>query len=131
MKPVKAAFLIFYFAAVATAQELSTSQSSDTLVPKSLVFPVSKNSLSRPSILPALRLSDVAINREFPTSSFGNALLSEPPAPEKRADLYWQMGLNWKNEDPLETIRTMLGAVEAGGATYLAYRHISKYGFLK
>jgi hypothetical protein len=131
MKPVKPAFLILCIAAVATAQELSTSQSADTLVPKSLVFPGPKNSLSRPSFLPPLRLSDVAISQNFPASSFGYALLSEPPAPEKRADLYWQMSLSQKNEDPLETIRTMLGAVEAGGASYLAYRHLLKYGFLK
>ncbi len=131
MKSVRSTLLVFFLVAVTTAQELKTVQSADTLVPKSLVFPDSKNSLARPSFLPPLRLSDLEIRREFPASSFGYALLSEPPVPEKRADLYWQMGLNWKNEDPLEILRTMLGAVEAGGASYLAYRHISKYGFLK
>ncbi len=131
MRHVSATFLLLFFAAVAAAQELSTVQSADTLVPKSLVFPDSKNSLARASFIPQLRISDLEISREFPTSSFGYALLSESPVPEKRADLYWQTGFNWKNEDPLDMLRTMLGAVEAGGASYLAYRHISKYGFLK
>jgi len=131
MKTVRSILLIFFFAAVVTAQERSTVQSADTLVPKSLVFPGPKNSLGRLSILPPLRFSDVVISRDFPTSSFGIALLSEPLIPDKRADLSWQMTLSQKNEDPLETLQMMLGAVETGGAAYLAYRHISKYGFLK
>jgi hypothetical protein len=131
MKSVRSTLLVFFLVAVTTAQELNTVQSADTVVPKSLVFPGSKNSLSRPSFLPPLRLSDVAISREFPTSSFGYALLSEPTVPEKRAGFSWQMGLSRKNEDPLEMIRMMLGAVGDAGASYFAYRHISKYGFLK
>jgi len=95
------------------------------------VFPTPKNSLGRPSFLPPTRLSDAAINRDFPTSFLGYALLSEPSVPEKRPDLSWQLSLGPKSEDPLESIRTILGAVQAGGAAYIAYRHIKKYGFLK
>jgi hypothetical protein len=131
MKTVRSTLLIFFFVAVATAQERSTVQSADTLVPKSLFFPGPKNSLGSLSILPPLWLSDVVISRDFPASSFGIALLSESPVPEKRADLFWNMTFSQKSEDPLETLQMMLGAVETGGAAYLAYRHISKYGFLK
>ena len=131
MKTVRSTLLILFFAAVVTAQERSTVQSADTLVPKSLFFPGPKNSLGSLSILPPLRLSDVVISRDFPASSFGIALLSESPVPEKRADLLWNMTLNQKSEDPLATLQMMLGALETGGAAYLAYRHISKYGFLK
>ena len=131
MKTVRSTLLIFFFVAVATAQERGTVQSADTLVPKSLFFPGPKNSLGSLSILPPLRLSDVVISRDFPASSFGIALLSESPVPEKRADLLWNMTLSQKSEDPLATLQMMLGALETGGAAYLAYRHISKYGFLK
>lgn len=131
MKIAGAMFLVVILAAVATAQEIKTIQSPDTLVLKRLVFSGPKNSLGCPSLLPPTRLSDATITRDFPTSFLGYALLSEPPVPQKRADLSWQMGLSWKNEDPLGSVRMMLGAVEAGGAAYLAYRHIRKYGFLK
>ena len=131
MKIVRSILLIFFFVAAATAQERSTVQSADTLVPKSLFFPGPKISLGSLSILPPLRLSDIVISRDFPASSFGIALLSESPVPEKPADLAWHMTLSHKSNDPIETLRMMLGAVESGGAAYLAYRHISKYGFLK
>jgi hypothetical protein len=131
MKITGSMFLIVILAAMTTAQELNTIQSADTLVLKRLVFPGPKNSLGRPSFLPPARLSDAAITHDFPTSFLGYALLSEPPVPEQRADLSWQMVLSRKNEDPLESVRMMLGAVEAGGAAYIAYRHIRKYGFLK
>ena len=131
MKTVRSILLIFLFAAVVKAQERSTVQSADTLVPKSLFFPGPKNSLGSLSILPPLRFSDVVVSRDFPTSSFGIALLSESPVPEKPADFSWHMTLSHNSEDPIETLQMMLGAVETGGAAYLAYRHISKYGFLK
>ncbi len=131
MKITTMMFLVVFSRAATTAQELNKFQSTDTLIPKSLVFPGSQNSLENFSLLPRLRLADVEITREFPTSSFGYALLSEPPVADKRADFSWQMGFTRKNDDPLEALRMMLGAVEAGGASYLAYRHISKYGFLK
>ena len=131
MKITGLMFLIVILAAVTNAQELKTPLLADTLIPKSLVFPGPKNSLGSLSILPPLRFSDVVISRDFPTSSFGIALLSEPPVPEKRADLSLHMTLYQKSGDPLETLQMMLGAVEAGGAAYLAYRHISKYGFMK
>jgi hypothetical protein len=131
MKIIGSMFLIVILAAAAPAQEINTFHSTDTLVPKELVFPSPKNSLGSPSFLPTLRLSDNEVSRDFPTSSLAFALLSEPSLSEKRADLSWQMTLSRKKEDPLETLRAMLGAVEKGGAAYLAYRHISKYGFLK
>jgi hypothetical protein len=131
MKITGSMLLIVILAAVTTAQEHNTIYSTDTLVLKGLVFPGPKNSFGSFSLLPPLRFSDVVISRDFPTSSFGVALLSEPPVPEKRADFSWQMTLSQKNEDPLEALRMMLSAAETGGAAYLAYRHISKYGFLK
>ena len=124
-------FLIVILASMTNAQEPATHHSADTLVPKSLFFPGPKNSLGSLSILPPLRFSDMVISRNFPTSSFGIALLSESPVPETQADFAWHMSLGQNSEDPLESLRMMLRAIGEGGAAYLAYRHLSKYGFMK
>jgi len=126
MKIIGSMFLIIILGAVATAQERDSLHSNDTLA-----LSGSRNSLGSLSILPPLRLSDIGISRSFPISSVGLALLSAPTPPEKPEDVSWHMTLSRKSEDPLETLRTMLSAIEAGGVSYLAYRHISKYGFLK
>jgi len=76
-------------------------------------------------------LYDTSISRNFPTSFLGYALTSEPALPDKRLDLAWQMGFNRNTDDPIKSLRMVLGAVSAGGAAYIAYQHIRKYGFLK
>ncbi len=131
MKIAVLTFLFFILAALAAAQGRDSLHMTDTLVHKRLVFPGSANSLGNFTLLPAFRISDAAISQNFPASSFGMALLSEPSAAEQPADFSWHMSLSQRNDDPLELLRSMLGAVEAGGASYLAYRHLSKYGFMK
>jgi len=131
MKIAGLAVMFFILAAITTAQERDTLRVTDVLIQKRLVFPGTSNSLGSVTLLPSLRESDAAVSRNFPASSFGMALLSKPSSPESAAGTSWHMTLRRKGDDPLETLRMMLGAVEAGGASYLAYRHLSKYGFLK
>lgn len=95
-----------------------------------LVFPGPSNSLSRPSLLPLLRPSDFVMSREFPESSLGYLLVSQP-VQDKGADLSWQLRLNPAPDDPLGSVRVVLTGAGAAGAAYLAYQHIKKYGFLK
>ena len=125
--------VLFLLAEVAevTAQENAPLHLTDTLTLKSLVFPGPTNSLSSPSFLPPMWLYDTSISRNFPTSFLGYALTSEPALPDKRLDLSWQMGFNRNTDDPIKSLRMVLGAVSAGGAAYIAYQHIRKYGFLK
>ncbi len=125
--------VVFLLAEVAevTAQENAPLHPTDTLTLKSLVFPGPTNSLSSPSFLPPMWLYDTSISRNFPTSFLGYALTSEPALPDKRLDLSWQMGFNRNTDDPIKSLRMVLGAVSAGGAAYIAYQHIRKYGFLK
>ncbi|HTR82497.1 MAG TPA: hypothetical protein VMM58_12780 [Bacteroidota bacterium] len=103
----------------------------DSLMLKGLVFPGPQNTLSHPSLVVPTRPSDVAITEDFPKTFLGYALLSEPVVPKKRLDLSWKMGLGRKDDDPLGSVRMMLGVASAGGAAYMAYQHIRKYGFLK
>ncbi len=131
MKISGSLFLLIILASFASAQERDTLHSTDTHALKNIVFPGSTNSLADPTLLPPLRISDVEINRDFPSSSFGMALLSKPSVTEEPVDVSWHMTLSQKNRDPLETLRMILGSVEKGGAAYLAYRHLSKFGFLK
>jgi hypothetical protein len=123
--------LLFVSAAVGTAQELGAIHRADTLTLKILVFPGPRSSLSSPSFLPPARLSDTAIYRDFPTSFLGYALISEPAIPDQRMDLSWKMGITQSKVDPLASFRTVLRALSEGGAAYIAYQHIRKYGFLK
>ena len=131
MKTTTLMLLIVIWAVVTTAQEHNTLQSTDSLELKGLFFPGPKNSLGNFSTFAPLQFADSGISRDFPASSFGMALLSEPSVAERSADYSWRMTLSQKNRDPLETLRMMLRGIEAGGVSYLAYRHISKYGFLK
>ncbi len=117
--------------AVTAAQENAALHPIDTLTLKSLVFPGPTNSLSSPSFLPPMWLYDTTLTRDFPSSYLGYALTSESAVPDKRIDLSWQMGINRSPDDPLKSLRMVLGAVSAGGAAYIAYQHIRKYGFLK
>ena len=116
--------------AFAPAQEINVLHPADTLVFKNLVFSPSANSLSNPSLLSPAWLYDTVLSRDFPASYLGYALTSAPAASDRRADLSWQMN-SLRSDDPLGSVRMVLGAVSAGGAAYFAYQHIKKYGFLK
>ncbi len=49
--------------------------------------------------------------------------------PEQRADLISPFLLQQQKKSELSPFYTVLGAMELGGAAYVAYRHIKKYGF--
>jgi len=123
--------LVVVMASLTGAQNPSLPQSPDTLSLKKLVFSGTENSLAHPMFLPPTRLSDLVVTRDFPTSFLGYALVSEQPPPTKRTDFTWEMHLQSRKDDPFKSISIMLGYAEAGGAAYLAYRHIKKYGFFR
>ena len=131
MKTLCLGVLIFLLSSGSVAQELTVLSSNDTSSMKSLFFPSSRNSIGDPSLLQLPVFPDTAMIRSFPKSSLGYELLADSPGPEHQGEFSWQMTLSPKSKDPLEMLRMMLGAVEAGGASYMAYRHIKKYGFLK
>ncbi|HTX17403.1 MAG TPA: hypothetical protein VMG34_01985 [Bacteroidota bacterium] len=120
--------LSLLMAASVAGQTPDTARDAEEL--HQLVFPGSPNSLSRPSLLPLLRPSDFVMSREFPESSLGYLLVSQP-ARDKGADLSWQLKLNSAPDDPLSSVRMVLSGASAAGVAYLAYQHIKKYGFLK
>jgi hypothetical protein len=46
-----------------------------------------------------------------------------------KIDLASPLRLQRKKDEELQLLYTVLGAVTLGGVAYLAYRHVSKYGF--
>lgn len=46
-------------------------------------------------------------------------------------DLLAPLHLQWKREEELRPLYTVLGAVQLGGVAYIAYRHIKKYGLFR
>lgn len=123
--------LVVVMASVAASQNPSLPQTSDTLSLKKLVISETENSLAHPMFLPPTRFSDLVRARDFPVSFLGYALVSEQPPPTKRTDFTWEMHLRSGNDDPYQSFRVVLGYAQAGGAAYLAYRHIKKYGFFR
>jgi len=115
----------------ARAQESAPRQVADSVELRSLVFSRPGFTLAHPALIEAPELSGMPLMQEYPTTYLGYALLSTPSSQETRPELTWQMTLSPQKRDPLQTIRMMVGAAEAGGAAYLAYKHIKKYGFLK
>jgi hypothetical protein len=62
----------------------------------------------------------------FPPGSPGIGGFLEP-----RADLMSPLRLQWAKENTLSYFRMVLGAVETGAVSYMAYRHVRKYGLFR
>ncbi|MGD0036354.1 MAG: hypothetical protein ABSC53_03570 [Bacteroidota bacterium] len=122
--------LAFSFSVAYTlyAQEPSRKELRDTLVKKALI----NQSLLRSfqiEIIPSPSLRD---SPEYLPMSLHQALTILPTSLsgqfQQQIDLVspWKQELAKQNE--LHTLKIILGAVQAGGTTYLLYEHIKKYG---
>jgi hypothetical protein len=49
----------------------------------------------------------------------------------RRIDLMSPLLLQWESESRMRPFQIVLGSLSAGGAAYVAYRHIKKYGLFK
>jgi len=130
MRLMRTFLAVLFIAGVSAGQVADTTRARDGAELRQLFFPGPANSLSRPSLLPVLRSADLVISRDFPESSLGYLLVSQP-VQQTGADLSWQLRLRPAADDPLHTVSIVLSGASAAGAAYLAYQHVKKYGFLK
>jgi hypothetical protein len=103
----------------------------DSVSLRSLVFPDRRFSSTEPLLLGWPKSADSAIVKNSSVGFLRMAFFSQPVVLEKRFDLVSAMRLQWKSEDPLEMVRKVLGMVQAGGAAYLTYLALKKYGYIK
>lgn len=117
--------------ACAFAQDLIKPQRGDTVLTKSaMVDPFLR--IDRQVLLLPL-FDELAI-----TPGYYSSIIFQPSAP--LADIFSRkeveiidLSLPWKlqlaRQAEYKTLYSILGAVEAGGVGYLAYKHIQKYGW--
>ncbi len=110
------------------AQEPNRKEVHDTLVNKPLINQSLLRSFQT-EIVPSSSLRDFP---EYVPMSLHQALTIIPTSlseqSQQQIDLIspWQQELAKQNE--LHTLKTILGAFQVGGTTYLLYEHIKKYG---
>lgn len=120
--------LSFSVACTFYAQESDKKNVRDTLVKRSVINQSLIRSLYTDTILP-LSMRD---SHEYIPISLHEALTNIPSSLsgqfQQQIDLVspWKQELAKQNE--LRTLKTILGAVQAGGTAYLLYEHIKKYG---
>ena len=129
MNRVAVLFLVFIAQLPAHAQERAAAQKHDTTAPSFRILDPGISS-GKPEFLlpPSLTLPE----RDFP-DAFHSIGTSLPPflfsTTREKPDLLAPLKLRWQKEDKLRTLYTILGAVEFGGAFFVAYRHLHNYGF--
>jgi hypothetical protein len=110
------------------AQEPGRQEVRDTLVKK----PIINQSLLRSFQTEIIPLPSLRDTPEYEPMSLHQALTILPTSLsgqfQQQIDLIspWQQELAKQNE--LHTLKTILGAFQVGGTTYLLYEHIKKYG---
>ena len=120
--------VIFFPAIPMPAQELTPVQPKDTslflvqLYSPELIFaePFHLSSLSN------------STTQNAPKSFYLPAELSLQPfswTVEPKIDLASPWKLQFAEENKYRTLSMILGSVSTGGAVYIAYRHVKKYGF--
>ena len=128
------AFLTLVLALAASAWGQSEIATGDTVATGKIVLLDPGISLGRPTFLipPSILEEPVFIVPPF-FSSMDYAMA--PPFfagwKEKKLDLMAPLRLQMQREEKLQTLQTVLGAMQFGGAVYIAYQHVKKYGFLK
>jgi hypothetical protein len=111
------------------SQELSRKEKSDTLIKKKPVINQSLiNSFHADIMLPQLPGESVLLSPGYMHQSLLKLPLSLSMQFQQQIDVAspWKQEVAKQNE--LHTLRTVLGAVQAGGTAYLLYEHIKKYG---
>jgi len=120
--------LSFSVACTFYAQESDKKDVRDTLVKRQVINQSLIRSLYTDTILPLSMRS----SHEYIPMSLHEALTNIPSSLsgqfQQQIDLVspWKQELAKQNE--LRTLKTILGAVQAGGTAYLLYEHIKKYG---
>lgn len=117
--------------ALLQAQGKDTSRAGDTLR-------IHDFALTGPGIVPGkgVLLIPPLLQPEGVFDPFSGMSLGLPPAlpggpiPSK-ADLMSTYLLQRERETQYNTLYMVLGTMNLGGAAYIAYRHIKKYGFLR
>ncbi len=120
---------------LSAAAQVTGTRSADTTRTPRLLLPETDLWLSRPTLFehpsPVPDLSRFDLPPEFLEHDF-----TFPPSftggfVERRADLMSPLLLQWKSEERMRPFMIILGSISAGGAAYLAYEHIRKYGLFK
>ena len=122
--------LAFSFSVAYTlyAQEPGKKEVRDTLVKKAFINQSLLRSLQT-EIIPSPSLRD---SPEYLPISLHQALTILPTSLSGQFQQQIDLVSPWKQEmakqNELHTLKTILGAVQAGGTVYLLYEHIRKYG---
>ncbi len=109
--------------------------SRDTTRTPQLLLPETDLWLSRPTLFgPPSPIPDLS-RFELPPQLLAHDF-TLPPAfaggfVETRVDLMSPLLLQWKSEEKMRPFMIILGSLSAGGAAYMAYEHIRKYGLFR
>ncbi len=120
---------------LSAAAQVTGTRSGDTTRAQRLALPETDLWLSRPTLfgppspvpdLPRFDLPPQFLAHDFTLpSTFAGGFV------ERRIDLMSPLVLQWKSEDKMRPFMIILGSLSAGGAAYIAYEHIRKYGLFK
>lgn len=122
--------MILSFSTIYTlyAQESNRMELRDTLVKKPLINQSLLRSFDADLLLPA-SLRDVP---EYVPLSLHQSITNLPTSLSGQFQQQIDVVSPWKQElakqNEFRTLKTILGAVQAGGTAYLLYEHIRKYG---
>jgi hypothetical protein len=128
IKPLGLLILASFFLFPASGQEQKNIQQQDT-VKKRPQFYIPELFLTQPTLLPPQSYG--APQESF--SDFLNQSLTVPMPPFSwRYETTLDLQTSWKQElekqEEYQTLRTIMGSIQMGGAAYLTYLHFKKYG---
>ena len=143
-KPLLAIILLFVCTLHVTSQEQRENAPQDSTAKKTQAF----DALSlypSPTLAPPLSLKtgldgfdgfpslpSMTMGSEYGVGFLRLSLASPMPAPwgsQQKFSLATCWTNEWRRQQEYRTFRMILGSIQAGGALYLAYRHMKKYGF--
>jgi len=133
MKPIRIMLLIVACCPALIAQHQSEVSPADTARTEGILLLDPGIALGKPTLLlppwlePGATLSTPSflygsMRPGLPSSLIGQGI-------EPKIDLTATLRLQGKRDEGLQLLYSVLGAVQAGGVAYLAYRHVKKYGF--
>ena len=128
-------FLLALWSPLLIAQEQLEFVAPDTIPKGGIIVLDPGLSLGKPTLLMPTWLEPGAA--PGPPPIFAGS--SRPAVPtqfaawslEPKVDLTASLRLQRASDSDLRILYSVLGAVQAGGVAYLAYRHVKKYGFWK